>query len=148
MSEACKVVVGLDDARRRRGARRWGQSDAGGALSGRVRGSIIRRIAVLLAAVAIPEAALAQDAHDGPGWLAGDHHVHSRFSVGWDKRTDPPSPILGADAAYPIPMNALMARRYGLSWMVATDHGGPNHSKVALEHAYPELIAARQAVPE
>jgi hypothetical protein len=35
-----------------------------------------------------------------------------------------------------------------LSWIVATDHGGPNHSKVNREHAYPELLAARRAVPE
>ena len=34
----------------------------------------------------------------GPRWLAGDHHVHSRYSVGWDRETDPPTPILaGAD---------------------------------------------------
>lgn len=45
-------------------------------------------------------------------------------------------------------MNALMAKRYGLSWMVSTDHGGPNHSKVNLEMAYPELISSRDAVPE
>ena len=79
----------------------------------------------------------------GAQWLAGDHHVPSPVSVGWDK-ADPPTPILGADATYPIPMNAIMARRFGLSWMVATDHGGPNHSKVNFEHAYPELLASRQ----
>lgn len=81
-------------------------------------------------------------------WIAGDHHIHSRFSVGWDREQDPPAPILGGDAIYPIPMNALMARRFGLSWMVATDHGGPNHSKVNLEWAYPELLESREAVPE
>jgi hypothetical protein len=84
----------------------------------------------------------------GEQWLAGDHHIHSRFSVGWNEETDPPTPVLGADAAYPIPMNAVMARRFGLSWMVATDHGGPNHSKVSHDHAYPELLQSRQAVPE
>ncbi|MGQ9427260.1 hypothetical protein ACXYTJ_16180 [Gilvimarinus sp. F26214L] len=81
-------------------------------------------------------------------WLAGDHHVHSRYSVGWDNSVDPPSPILGADAIYPIPMNAVMARRFGLDWMVSTDHGGPNHSKVNLEHAYPELQESRKAIPD
>ena len=81
-------------------------------------------------------------------WIAGDHHIHSRFSVGWNQTTDPPSPIIGGDAIYPIPMNALMARRFGLSWMVATDHGGPNHSKVNLEQAYPELVLSRELVPE
>lgn len=81
-------------------------------------------------------------------WLAGDHHVHSRFSVGYDNKTSPPTPIMGADASYPIPMNAVMARRFGLSWMVSTDHGGPLHSKVNHEHAYPELLQSRASVPE
>jgi len=81
-------------------------------------------------------------------WIAGDHHIHSRYSVGWDRSVDPPSPIVGGDAIYPIPMNALMARHHGLSWMVATDHGGPNHSKVSLERSYPELLLSRAAVPE
>jgi hypothetical protein len=110
-----------------------------------------RRHRALIGLLATAFAATGTLAHEPDGqarWLAGDHHIHSRFSVGWDKKTDPPTPILGADAAYPIPMNAIMARRFGLSWMVATDHGGPNHSKVSLEHAYPELLASRQAVPE
>lgn len=81
-------------------------------------------------------------------WLAGDHHIHSRYSVGWDNDSTPPAPIIAGDAIYPIPMNALMAKRYGLSWMVSTDHGGPNHSKVNLELAYPELLTSREAVPE
>lgn len=80
-------------------------------------------------------------------WLAGDHHIHSRYSVGWDDSTDPPTPIIAGDAIYPIPTNAEMAQRYGLAWMVATDHGGPNHSKVNLEMAYPELVESRAAVP-
>ncbi|WP_221930248.1 hypothetical protein [Gracilimonas mengyeensis] len=84
----------------------------------------------------------------GRQWLAGDHHIHSRYSVGWERDSTPPAPIIGGDAIYPIPMNALMAKRYGLSWMVSTDHGGPNHSKVNLEMAYPELLSSRKAVPE
>lgn len=80
-------------------------------------------------------------------WLAGDHHIHSQFSVGWEK-TNPPKAIIGGDAIYPIPKNAEMARQFGLDWMVATDHGGPNHSKINLEQAYPELVASREAVPE
>ncbi len=81
-------------------------------------------------------------------WIAGDHHIHSRYSVGWNQEVNPPSPILGGDAIYPIAMNATMARHFGLSWMVATDHGGPNHSKVNLETAYPELQLSREVVPE
>lgn len=81
-------------------------------------------------------------------WLAGDHHVHSRYSVGYDERHNPPAPIVGGDAIYPIPMNAMMGRKFGLSWMVATDHGGPNHSKINHDRAYPELVLSRELVPE
>lgn len=84
----------------------------------------------------------------GKQWLAGDHHIHSRYSVGWDRKVTPPSPIIGGDAIYPIAMNALMAKHFGLSWIVATDHGGPNHSKINLERAYPELIQSRSVVSE
>jgi hypothetical protein len=87
-------------------------------------------------------------AQSSRSWIAGDHHIHSRYSVGWDRDADPPTPILGGDAIYPIPMNAVMARHFGLGWMVATDHGGPNHSKVNLETAYPELQMSREVVPE
>ena len=45
-------------------------------------------------------------------------------------------------------MNTLMGRRHGLDWMVSTDHGGPNHSKINRDHAYPELLEARIAVPD
>ena len=57
---------------------------------------------------------------DNREWLAGDHHIHSRYSVGWNNKTEPPSPVLGGDAIYPITMNAVMGRRHGLDWMVST----------------------------
>ncbi|WP_308634002.1 CehA/McbA family metallohydrolase domain-containing protein [Paenibacillus silvisoli] len=81
-------------------------------------------------------------------WLAGDHHVHSEWSVGWDNTTNPPTPIRAGDAIYPIEKNAAMASSYGLDWMVSTDHGGPNHSKVNLEQAYPEVLKARAENPD
>ena len=65
---------------------------------------------------------------EGYAWLAGDHHIHSRYSVGWNRDVDPPTPVRGGDAIYPIHMNARMGKYFGLSWTVATDHGGPNHS--------------------
>jgi len=80
-------------------------------------------------------------------WLAGDHHIHSRYSVGWDKSVTPPKAIIAGDAIYSTAMNAQMAYHHGLSWMVTTDHGGPNHSKVNLEQAYPDLLSSRKAVP-
>ena len=83
-----------------------------------------------------------------PEWLAGDNHIHSHWSPGYDRDTIPPTPILGQDALYPTPLNAQMARKFGLSWMVTTDHGGPNHSKLNLTRAYQELLESRKAVPE
>lgn len=80
-------------------------------------------------------------------WLAGDHHIHSRYSVLYDE-DHPPAYSFGGDAIYPIPMNALMARHFGLDWTVATDHGGPDHSKINFERAYPELQLSRAAMPE
>lgn len=81
-------------------------------------------------------------------WLAGDHHIHSEWSVGWDNSTNPPTPIRAGDAIYPIVKNAEKAKEYGLDWTMTTDHGGPNHSKVNLEQAYPELLKAREEVPD
>ena len=78
-----------------------------------------------------PAAAAATD--EARTWLAGDHHVHSRYSVGYTPDpTDPdvpPTAVIAGDAVYPIPQNARMAHHFGLAWMVSTDHGGPNHSK-------------------
>lgn len=83
-------------------------------------------------------------------WLAGEHHIHSRYSVGLDRTTVPPTSVVGGAGGepYPIAMNAVMAKYYGLSWMVSTDHGGPNHAKVNFDKAYPELVHSRQVVPE
>lgn len=80
-------------------------------------------------------------------WLAGDHHIHSHFSAAYDTSTNPPTPSFD-DQPYSIPTNATKAKQYGLSWMVSTDHGGPNHSKINLEHAYPELLESRSKFPE
>jgi hypothetical protein len=64
----------------------------------------------------------------GRTWIAGDSHIHSHWSPGYDRSTNPPTPMPGRDAIYPTPLNAKMARQFGLRWMVTTDHGGPNHS--------------------
>ena len=48
-------------------------------------------------------------------WLAGNHHNHSQFSVGWEETT-PPKLIISGDAIYPIPKNAEMAKQFGLEW--------------------------------
>ena len=81
-------------------------------------------------------------------WLAGDTHIHSHWSPGYDRTTTPPTAILGRDALYPTPLNAQMARKFGLAWMVTTDHGGANHAKLNLTQAYDELRKSRELVPE
>jgi hypothetical protein len=81
-------------------------------------------------------------------WLSGDSHIHSHWSPAYDRTQHPPVPLPGGDARYSTAMNARKAREYGLSWMVTTDHGGPNHSKLNLLHAYAELEQSRREVPE
>lgn len=83
----------------------------------------------------------------GETWLAGDHHVHSQYSIVPDRSVDPPIFRPGSHGVHPIPKNARMASEHGLSWMVSTDHGGRDHAKINLEQAYPELLEAREAVP-
>ena len=80
-------------------------------------------------------------------WLAGDSHVHSHWSPGYDRTGDTPRVIKGRDAIYSTPQNASMAERFGLSWMVTTDHGGPNHAKFNATQAYAELAESRELVP-
>ena len=81
-------------------------------------------------------------------WRAGDHHVHSEYSGDYDTTTTPVTFIKGADAVYPIVTNAIMAKYFGLGWVMCTDHGGPTHSKVNLEQAYPDLLRSRFLVPD
>ncbi|PWR04890.1 phosphoesterase [Micromonospora acroterricola] len=81
-------------------------------------------------------------------WRAGDHHVHSEYSGEFDTTKTPPVFHKGADAVYPIVTNAIMAKNFGLSWAMCTDHGGPTHSKVNIEQAYPDLLRSRKLVPE
>ena len=93
-----------------------------------------------------PPAATDQDAAPRQ-WLAGDHHVHSEWSVTWDRSTTPPTPIRGGDSPYTRSRNAQQAAANGLAWMVHTDHGGPGHSRVTRTQAWPALQQARRAVP-
>ena len=88
----------------------------------------------------------------GRQWLPGDHHIHSQYSADYEENPASPQtapiPLIGKDGRYSIVKNAQMARQYGLRWMVSTDHGGPNHSKLNYEQAWPEVNQARAAVPE
>ena len=84
-------------------------------------------------------------------WLAGDHHVHSIYSARYHADPahpdQPPAPVIGGDSSHTILQNAQTARRFGLDWMVSTDHGGPHHSALNHARAWPDVVAARGAVP-
>ena len=71
--------------------------------------------------------------YSGGWWLAGDHHIHTKYSI---------------DGRYEIDQQVAAAARSGLDFCVITDHGGPGHDKVALKLAYPELVEARRRHPE
>ncbi len=108
---------------------------------------------VLVAPEQVEVAGTAADPSGDPGgreWLAGDHHVHSEFSAEYvPVPGDPnaiPTPLFGRDGFYSIQKNAEMAQSYGLAWMVSTDHGGPNHSQINHDIAYPSLVESRRAV--
>ncbi|MEK0265353.1 hypothetical protein QT383_02805 [Stenotrophomonas rhizophila] len=101
----------------------------------------------LAAVLAWPAISCASDEDAGRSWQAGDHHVHSEWSVDWDHRTTPPTPIRGGDSSYSRTHNARQALANGLTWMVHTDHGGPRHSAVTRGHAWPALLQARRDVP-
>jgi hypothetical protein len=112
----------------------------------------MKHLLLLVAALAAPALAMAADEDRGRYWLAGDHHVHSEFSLRF--RPDPsdpaalPTPQADGDGRYAMTINAERARTYGLDWIVTADHGGPGRSSLAFDRAYPALEAARGAVPE
>ncbi len=105
-------------------------------------------LAMAMLAACAPALAATPDSDAGRQWLAGDHHVHSEWSVEWDRSTNPPTPIRGGDSSYSRSRNAAQAKAFGLRWMIHTDHGGPGHSVVTRDHAYPALIQARVDVPD
>ncbi|RJK96834.1 PHP domain-containing protein [Vallicoccus soli] len=63
-------------------------------------------------------------------YLAGDHHIHTTYSP---------------DAMYEVATQVAQARRYGLDWVVMTDHGGVAHQKLSIDQITPEIEAARRA---
>lgn len=90
----------------------------------------------LVAGTATPAAAATGGAGHGGGngrpgrlrWLAGDHHIHTQFSP---------------DAMYRVEDQVRNGSRHGLDWMVITDHGNENHSRIGVEKVNPEIRAAR-----
>ena len=101
-----------------------------------------------LLAASAPAVAAPASTDAGRQWLGGDPPVHSEWSVDWDRSTTPPTPVRGGDSSYSRSRNATQAKAFGLRWMVHTDHGGPGHSVVTRDHAYPALVQARADVPD
>jgi len=66
-------------------------------------------------------------------WLAGDHHIHTRYS---------------SDGMYRVIDHVRHANAYGLDWMVITDHGSLQHAKIGVEHVNPEIRAARAEIDD
>ncbi|WP_159775094.1 PHP domain-containing protein [Streptomyces sp. HM190] len=102
---------------------------------GLLRASGLFGAAFALGSVAAPAAA-APRGHSGDdprlAYLVGDHHVHSVYSH---------------DAKYTFSQLAAAGARYGLDWMVFTEHSNVGHADLgaALEHR--EILRARAENP-
>src|SRR4051794_4866275 len=64
-------------------------------------------------------------------YLAGDHHIHTQYS---------------SDAMYRPHDQAFQASRFGLDWIVITDHGSIGHAKYGVDKVNPDIRAARAAL--
>lgn len=109
----------------------------------RSRREFLQRTGLLAAGVGLtnagllgwPERAFAGQELDDPDqllWLAGDHHIHTQYSV---------------DARYRVSDHVTHAAQYGLSWMVITDHGRDAHEKVSIDRTLTDITAARATFP-
>lgn len=65
-------------------------------------------------------------------WLAGDHHTHTQYSI---------------DARYKVSHHVGAASRFGLDWIVITDHGRDAHEKVSIDKTLVDVVRARADVP-
>lgn len=63
-------------------------------------------------------------------WWAGDHHIHTQYSQ---------------DGQYEVGTLVANARKYGLDWMVITDHGNVAHEKFSIKQITPDIEEARDA---
>ncbi|GAA1902090.1 PHP domain-containing protein [Streptomyces sodiiphilus] len=84
------------------------------------------------ATAASPAAAPAAKPSRGNGkgllWLAGDHHIHTQYS---------------SDGQYRVIDQVRNGARFGMDWLVITDHGSINHSRIGVEKVNPDIRAAR-----
>ena len=87
------------------------------------------------AAAAVPASASRRPGALRPvrAWLAGDHHIHTQYSP---------------DGLYTVADQAQYGRAYGLDWLVITDHGSSEHVRIGVEKVNPDIVAAREDLPE
>ncbi|MCO1574272.1 PHP domain-containing protein [Crossiella sp. SN42] len=103
------------------------------------RRAMLRRAGLLGAGLAVAPGIFAATANAAPPprggyrWLAGDHHIHTQYSL---------------DGRYRVIDHVRQGAAHGLDWMVITDHGGPTHARIGVERVNPEIVAARRDVPE
>ncbi|MFD3839157.1 PHP domain-containing protein [Streptomyces sp. NPDC058642] len=81
-------------------------------------------------AAATPAAGSGGRRSHGLLWLAGDHHIHTQYS---------------SDGKYRVVDQVRQGARYGLDWMVITDHGSTTHAKIGVDKVNPDIKEARAA---
>ena len=93
--------------------------------------SVLGSPGVAAASTRSPRSAKPQDDTSSYVYLAGDHHIHTQFS---------------SDAMYRPHDQAFQAAKYGLDWIVITDHGSIGHAKFGVELVNPDIRSARAAI--
>ncbi|MBC7274681.1 MAG: PHP domain-containing protein [Streptomyces sp.] len=63
-------------------------------------------------------------------WLAGDHHIHTQYS---------------SDGKYRVVDQVRQGARYGMDWLVITDHGSTTHARIGVDKVNPDIQQARAA---
>ncbi|KOV65954.1 histidinol phosphatase [Streptomyces sp. AS58] len=103
------------------------------------RRSLLRRAGLLGAGLAAASVLAPQvPAHASAGrsrskgflWLAGDHHIHTQYS---------------SDGKYRVVDQVRQGARYGMDWLVITDHGSATHARIGVEKVNPDIQRARAA---
>ncbi|MFE9021461.1 PHP domain-containing protein [Streptomyces sp. NPDC007808] len=105
------------------------------------RRGLLRRAGLFGAAFALAPTPSALAADDGRrlggedprlGYVVGDHHVHSVYSH---------------DAKYTFSQLAAAGARYGLDWMVFTEHSNFGHARYGARLEHEEILRARAENP-
>ncbi|MFD9002599.1 PHP domain-containing protein [Streptomyces sp. NPDC059582] len=104
------------------------------------RRALLRRAGLFGAAFTLSSAAVPAAAHSGQGhgddphlaYLVGDHHIHSVYSH---------------DAKYTFSQLAAAGEKYGLDWMVFTEHSNFGHAAYGAPLEHDEIRRARAENP-